>query len=573
MGISYIFNIYMTVESVIDLLISRGLVEADQREQFMQSVHESGQEVTQAIEALGVLPRDQLFQLVAQDIGGEFYDLSGFEPSPQVLKAIPAGTAKLYQAMPIQFTDDGGLQVAIANPLDPQNLEELGFTLNQQIHPAVAPPEQIAALIETFYYGGGAAEGDDGGGESDALRQIRDEIAALSEDDAEEESNSAPIIRYVDLVLYQAIKEKASDIHFEPFDDDFKIRYRVDGALYEMAPPPQHLKQPIISRIKVMAALNIAETRLPQDGRITKEINGQPIDMRVSTLPTVFGESVVLRVLDRSNVNLDLENLNLLPEIYEYINDTIQKPNGIFICTGPTGAGKTTTLYACLRKVNTEDTKLLTAEDPVEYEQDGIIQVPIQENIGLTFGRVLRAFLRQDPDRILVGEMRDLETAQIAIQASLTGHLVLSTLHTNDAAGAVTRLIDMGCEPFLVAATLEGVLGQRLLRRICQDCRVAYKPSEAVLAQIGVTSAEIGAKEFYTGQGCDSCNDTGYSGRQGLFELLDLNDPIRDLVAKRAATVVIKQKAQELGMKTLREDGLRNIYDGITTIEEVLKYT
>ncbi len=391
--------------------------------------------------------------------------------------------------------------------------------------------------------------------------------------DAEDETNSAPIIRYVDLVLYQAIKEKASDIHFEPFEDDFKIRYRVDGALYEMAPPPQHLKQAIISRIKVMSSLNIAERRLPQDGRITKEINGQGIDMRVSTLPTIFGESVVLRVLDRSNVNLNLEMLNLPPETFEYITETIEKPNGIFICTGPTGAGKTTTLYACLRRINTEDAKLLTAEDPVEYDIDGIMQVPINEAIGLNFGRVLRAFLRQDPDRILVGEMRDLETAQIAIQASLTGHLVLSTLHTNDAPGAVTRLIDMGCEPFLVAATLEGVLGQRLLRRICPDCRVAYKPSQAVLAQLGINPSDLGGNQFYTGQGCEKCNDTGYRGRQGLFELLDMSNPIRDLIAQRAATVVLKQKAQELGMRTLREDGIRNIFDGITTIEEVLKYT
>jgi len=563
----------MTVDSVIDLLVSRGLIDESQRQEYISAVYESEHDVTQAVEDLGVIQRDQLFHLVAQDIGGEYYDLAEFEPAPQVLKAIPAGTAKLYQAFPIQFLDEG-LQVVIANPLDPQNLEELGFTLNQQIIPAVAPPEQISALIETHYYGGGegGAEGT-GAGESDALAAIRAEVAALSEDDLDEESNSAPIIRYVDLVLYQAIKEKASDIHFEPFEDDFKIRYRVDGALYEMAPPPQHLKQAIISRIKVMSALNIAETRLPQDGRITKEINEQPIDMRVSTLPTAFGESVVLRVLDRANVNLDLENLNLQSEVYDYIQDTIVKPNGIFICTGPTGAGKTTTLYACLRKVNTEDSKLLTAEDPVEYDIDGIMQVPVNEAIGMTFGKVLRAFLRQDPDRILVGEMRDLETAQIAIQASLTGHLVLSTLHTNDAPGAVTRLVDMGCEPFMVAATLEGVLGQRLLRRICDDCRVAYQPTSAVLAQLGLSEADTGGREFYTGQGCDSCNDTGYKGRQGLFELLDMTDPIRDLVAQRAATVIIKQKAQELGMKTLREDGLRNIFDGITTIEEVLKYT
>lgn len=565
----------MTVESVIDLLISRGLIDDSQREDYIAAAYGSEHDITYALEEMGVIQRDQLFHLVAQDIGGEFYDLSEFEPAPQVLKAVPAGTAKLYQAIPIQFLD-AGLQVAIANPLDPQNLEELAFSLNQAIVPAVAPPEQIADLIERCYYGGGGAAGDApgaGGGESDALAAIRAEVASLSEDDLEEESNSAPIIRYVDLVLYQAIKEKASDVHFEPFEDDFKIRYRVDGALYEMAPPPQHLKQAIISRIKVMSSLNIAETRLPQDGRITKEINGQPIDMRVSTLPTAFGESVVLRVLDRSNVNLDLETLNLTPDLFEYITDTIVKPNGIFICTGPTGAGKTTTLYACLRRINTEDSKLLTAEDPVEYDMDGIMQVPINEAIGLNFGRVLRAFLRQDPDRILVGEMRDLETAQIAIQASLTGHLVLSTLHTNDAPGAVTRLVDMGCEPFLVAATLEGVLGQRLLRRICPDCRVSYKPSAAVLRQLGLTDADIGGNDFYTGQGCDACNDTGYRGRQGLFELLDMSDPIREMVAQRAATVVLKQKAQELGMKTLREDGLRNIFQGITTIEEVLKYT
>ena len=568
----------MTVESVIDLLISRGLIDDSQRSEYITAGHESEVDITQAVEQMGIIQRDQLFQLVAQDIGGEYYDLSDFEPAQQVLMAVPAGTAKLYQAIPIQFLD-GGLQVAIANPLDPQNLEELGFSLDQTIIPAVAPAEQISELIERFYYGGGAGgageggEAGPGGGESDALAAIRAEVAALSEEDLEEESNSAPIIRYVDLVLYQAIKEKASDIHFEPFEDDFKIRYRVDGALYEMAPPPQHLKAAIISRIKVMSGLNIAETRLPQDGRITKEINDKPVDMRVSTLPTAFGESVVLRVLDRSNVNLDLETLNLEPQVYEYVTDTIDKPNGIFICTGPTGAGKTTTLYACLRRINTEDSKLLTAEDPVEYDMDGIMQVPVNENIGLTFGRVLRAFLRQDPDKILVGEMRDLETAQIAIQASLTGHLVLSTLHTNDAPGAVTRLVDMGCEPFLVAATLEGVLGQRLLRRICPDCKVAYNPTAAVLAQLGLTEADTGGREFFTGQGCDACNDTGYRGRQGLFELLDMTDPIRELVSQRAATVVLKQKAQELGMKTLREDGLRNIFGGITTIEEVLKYT
>ena len=394
-----------------------------------------------------------------------------------------------------------------------------------------------------------------------------------SAQDLENEANSAPIIRYVDLVLYQAIKEKASDIHFEPFEKDFKIRYRVDGALYEMAPPPPHLALPILSRVKVMANMNIAERRIPQDGRIVKQVGEKQVDMRVNSLPTQHGESIVLRVLDRSSVNLSLENLGLTESIYNYICDTIEMPNGIFIVTGPTGAGKTTTLYAALRRINTIDSKLLTAEDPVEYDIDGIIQIPINEAIGLDFPRVLRAFLRQDPDRIMIGEMRDKETATIAIQAALTGHLVLSTLHTNDAPGAVTRLIDMGCEPFLVAASLEGVLAQRLVRTICPECKSPYEPTEAILSQLGVSAHELGDKHFFTGAGCEKCGQTGYRGRRGLYELLDISDPIRDLITAKAPTVVMKQKAMELGMNTLREDGLRNIYLGNTTIEEVLKYT
>ncbi|MCB1236634.1 MAG: type II/IV secretion system protein [Verrucomicrobiae bacterium] len=555
----------MNAESVADLLVARDVIDHGQRDDLVSSVEQSGKDVVSVLEDYQILTRDQLYQLIAEDIGGEYFDLSQFTPAPQLLKALPAGMARLHEAIPIQITEEG-LMVALANPLDPQGLEELGFSLGHAVVPAVAEPKQIRDLIERFY-------GQDSEGMNQALVELQREAASLTGDDAASEANSAPIIRYVDLVLYQAIKERASDIHFEPFEHDFKIRYRVDGALYEMAPPPQHLKAAIISRIKVMSNLNIAETRLPQDGRIMKTIGDKQVDMRVSTLPTAYGESVVLRVLDRSNVNLDLENLNLPEYIFEYITDTIEKPNGIFICTGPTGAGKTTTLYACLRRINTVDSKLLTAEDPVEYDIEGIMQVPINDGIGLTFGRVLRAFLRQDPDRILVGEMRDLETAQIAIQASLTGHLVFSTLHTNDAPGAVTRLIDMGCEPFLVAATLEGVLGQRLLRRICDNCKVAYRPSEAVLAQIGLTLSDVGRREFYTGRGCEVCNDTGYKGRQGLFELLDVTDPIREMVTQRASTVVLKQKAVEIGMRTLREDGLRNIFEGITTIEEVLKYT
>jgi type IV pilus assembly protein PilB len=554
----------MNADTIIDLLVNRDWLSADQGEAILAQARQSRTDIVDALERGGYITRDGLFNLIAEDIGGVYYDLSNFEPSAQILATIPAGTARLHRALPIQF-DETSLYVALVDPLDPNTVEDLRFALNQDIRLVVAEPARVEELINRCYAEKAA----------DDFGDVMSQLSAITggNDDLEAEANSAPIIRYVDLVLYQAIKERASDIHFEPFEDDFKIRYRVDGALYEMAPPPQHLQLSITSRIKVMGNLNIAERRLPQDGRIMKTIAGQPVDLRVSTLPTQFGESVVLRVLDRSSVNLDLKNLNLPPYVAEYIEETIIKPNGIFICTGPTGAGKTTTLYACLRRINTIDTKILTAEDPVEYDVDGIIQVPVNEAIGMTFARVLRAFLRQDPDRILIGEMRDLETAQIAIQASLTGHLVFSTLHTNDAPGAVTRLVDMGCEPFLVAATMEGVLAQRLLRTICPDCRVPYPPNDTILAKLNLTRGDVGNQMFYTGAGCATCNNTGYKGRQGLFELLDMNDKLRDLVTQRVGTLVLKQKAIEMGMRTLREDGIRCIFEGVTTIEEVLKYT
>ena len=465
------------------------------------------------------------------------------------------------------------LRVALVDPLDPRAAEDLRFALGKDIDVVVAPTEQIEDRLKQHY-------GTDMSSMEEILTQLGEagELLQLREGGGsagatEAEANATPIIRFVDLILYQAIQDRASDIHFEPFENEFKIRYRVDGALYEMAPPPRHLALPVISRVKVMASMNIAERRLPQDGRIQKNIAGRSVDLRVSTLPTQFGESVVLRVLDRSTVNLDLEMLGMPDYIHSYILEVIERPNGIFIATGPTGSGKTTTLYSCLRKINTIDSKLLTAEEPVEYDLEGIVQVPVNEGIGLTFARVLRAFLRQDPDRIMVGETRDLETAQIAIQASLTGHLVFTTLHTNDAPGAVTRLIDMGVEPFLISSTLEAVLGQRLLRSICPNCRTTYKPTEELLAQLELSRRDIGAKEFHYGKGCDACNNTGYKGRKGIYELMKITDPIRELINERAPTVTLKQKAIELGMVTLRQDGLRSIFAGDTTIEEVLKYT
>ena len=556
----------MDNQQIIDLFQARGLVDPSLAQDILQEVEHSGKEIAEILADFEVVQhRDDIWPIVASELGTEVVDIRNWTPADALLSLVPAGTARLHGALPVKFDDDG-LSVALVDPLNPQVVEDLRFALERDVRVVVAPDYLVESKINECY-----------GGEGKAMQDILDQFELsnidLSDEDLENEVNSAPIIRYVDLVLYQAIKEKASDIHFEPFEDDFKIRYRVDGALYEMAPPPPHLALPILSRVKVMANMNIAERRVPQDGRIVKQVGEKQVDMRVSSLPTIYGESIVLRVLDRASVNLSLDNLGLPNHIYDYISDTIEKPNGIFIVTGPTGAGKTTTLYAALRRINTIDSKLLTAEDPVEYDIDGIVQIPVNEAIGLTFPRVLRAFLRQDPDRIMVGEMRDKDTAAIGIQAALTGHLVLSTLHTNDAPGAVTRLLDMGCEPFLVAASLEGVLAQRLVRSICGDCKAAYEPTEAILSQLGVSPHELGDKEFNTGAGCDICGQTGYRGRQGLYELLDINDTLRELITSRAPTVVLKQKAIELGMNTLREDGLRNIYMGNTTIEEVLKYT
>jgi len=556
----------MDNQQIIDLFQSRGLIDRSLAQDILAEVEHSGKEIAEILADFQVIQgRDDIWPIVASELGTYVVDIRDWTPSDALLALVPAGTARLHGALPISFNENG-LSVALVDPLNPQVVEDLRFAIGREFTIVVAPDYLVEEKINDCYGGEGKAM-------EDILNQFALEASNANDLDLETEANSAPIIRYVDLVLYQAIKEKASDIHFEPFENDFKIRYRVDGALYEMAPPPQHLALPILSRVKVMANMNIAERRVPQDGRIVKQVGEKQVDMRVSSLPTHHGESIVLRVLDRSSVNLSLENLGLPKDIYDYIGETIEKPNGIFIVTGPTGAGKTTTLYAALRRINTIDAKLLTAEDPVEYDIDGIIQIPINEAIGLDFPRVLRAFLRQDPDRIMVGEMRDKETATIGIQAALTGHLVLSTLHTNDAPGAITRLLDMGCEPFLVAASLEGVLAQRLVRSICKECKSPYEPNEAVLSQLGVSAHELGDKQFQTGAGCDICGQSGYRGRQGLYELLNISDPIRELITGRAPTVVIKQKAIELGMNTLREDGLRNIYLGGTTIEEVLKYT
>jgi type IV pilus assembly protein PilB len=561
----------MNDKQVAELFIEQHVLQPSQADDVLNEASLNGKTIAQAMVDSGFVDEHSFYQTIADALGTEYIDLSQREIPASIIKMVPSGLARLHRALPIALSGNT-LRLALADPLDPSAAEDLRFALGKDVDVVVAPTEQIEERIKQ-YYGTDTASMEEilaQLGEAGDLLQLRGDQTAAA---VEAEANATPIIRFVDLIMYQAIQDRASDIHFEPFEQEFKIRYRVDGALYEMSPPPRHLALPVISRVKVMANMNIAERRLPQDGRIQKNIAGRNVDLRVSTLPTQFGESVVLRVLDRTTVNLDLEMLGMPDYIFNYILEVIERPNGIFIVTGPTGSGKTTTLYSCLRKINTIDSKLLTAEEPVEYDLEGVVQVPVNEAIGLNFARILRAFLRQDPDRIMVGETRDLETAQIAVQASLTGHLVFTTLHTNDAPGAVTRLVDMGVEPFLISSTLEAVLGQRLLRSICPACRTTYQPSEPLLAELEISRRDIGDKKFYYGKGCDACNQTGYKGRKGIYELMEISDPIRELINERAPTVVLKQKAVELGMVTLRQDGIRSIFAGDTTIEEVLKYT
>jgi type IV pilus assembly protein PilB len=563
------------IPPLLSLIKENNQIDDLQFEEVQGEFKRTGKPIVQLLQDLGIMDLDTVLQVMADHLGTRVVSLRDSDLPPQVIQAVPAKAARMYQCLPV-FLQDGTLQVALVDPLNPQHIDQLSFVVKQTLQLVVADPTSVQKLIEKYYPEESESVSDilaELGADKEIAREV-DEAAATEDTTMMVGlANEAPIVRFVNLVLLQAVQDRASDIHFEPFETEFRIRYRVDGALYEMSPPPKHLALPVTSRIKVMANLNISEKRVPQDGRINFAMGGRQVDLRVSTLPTQFGESIVLRVLDRSAVNLEIESLGLPKFIYDYVSEAILRPNGIFVATGPTGCGKTTTLYSCLRRVNTIDSKLLTAEDPVEYDIEGIMQVAIHEAVGLTFSKALRSFLRQDPDIIMVGEMRDLETAQISIQASLTGHLVLSTLHTNDSPGAVTRLIDMGVEPFLISSTLVAVLGQRLVRTICKNCRTPFEPTESQLAMLNLSPHDLGDKVFYYGRGCANCNDTGYKGRKGIFELLVINDALRTLINERAPTVVIRQKAVELGMVTLREDGLRGIFDGDTTIEEIVKYT
>ena len=556
--------------AIYEFLREQRLVSVAQLDELNEEHKATGKPLADVVVDLGIIEKSELLRRIADHLGYDYLRELPVQFDGDAIAAVTGKLARDYGVMPLR-ADEQNIDLLVTDPFNTQAVDDLTFALDRNVRLYFADPDKVDVQIKQHY-----------GENEESIEDLLQEISTgklvatdreLSERDLESMAEQTPIIKFVNLVVGQAIRDKASDIHFEPFEHEFKIRYRIDGALYEMAPPPKALALPIISRIKVLASLNIAERRIPQDGRIKITIGGRAVDLRVSTLPTQFGESVVLRVLDQAAVQLDITQLGMPADVFNGIQEIIRRPNGIFIVTGPTGSGKTTTLYSGLRIINTVDLKLLTAEDPVEYEIEGIMQVPVNPLVGLTFASALRSFLRQDPDVIMVGEIRDLETAQIAIQASLTGHLVLSTLHTNDSSGAITRLIDMGVEPFLIASTLEAVLAQRLVRRVCTQCKSAYVPPVELLSQLGISRDSVGSRQFFFGRGCPTCTQSGYRGRRGIYEWRRVSEAVRDLITQRSPTLVIRQKAIEQGMRTLRDDGLRAIFDGLTSIEEVIKYT
>jgi len=513
---------------------------------------------------------------LAGQAGMGYMDLTGFEIPDEAKAVIPAESVQTYQVVPVEYSPTSRrLKIAMKSPDNFRAIDDLRLLIgSSNVEAVVADPALIDAIIKKhFAKQESVADVVTSLARDDKFKGLEGRGESIDLDAVLEAASDNQVIKLLNLVLLQAIKDRASDIHFEPFENEFKMRYRIDGVLYEMVPPPKHLGPAITSRIKVMAGLDIAERRLPQDGRIELTLQGNPVDLRIAVLPTMHGESVVMRVLDRSNVELALDRLGLRTDDIETVRRLINKPNGIVIVTGPTGSGKTTTLYAALSELNTIDCKILTAEDPVEYDIDGLCQCQVSADAELTFAKLLRSFLRQDPDIILVGEIRDLETAQIAVQASLTGHLVLSTLHTNDAPSSIVRLLDLGLESFLLTATLEGVIAQRLVRTVCTKCKEAYQPTEEELMELQLTPEIVRGKRFMRGKGCDRCNGSGYKGRLALYEIMTIDDELRDMVMKQASTSVLRVHARKRGMRTLREAGLLAIYEGLTTIDEVVRET
>ncbi len=559
------------------ILIKLGKLRRTQVEEALEIQKENRGPIGSILVELGYISDDDLNQALAAQSGMDSIDLSKLEISPEVVDKMTVQMATTYRAVAFDYdANRNELKLAMDNPDNFVATDDLKTLLGCNIKPFLCAADDLQKALDRFYPEGAQESittliGDLS--DDDELAKFSDRGDSIDLAELKELSDLSPVKKLLNLVLLQAIKDKASDVHFEPFEDEFKMRYRIDGVLYEMVPPPRYIALAIASRIKVMANLDIAERRLPQDGRIELFVKGAQIDLRVAVLPTMFGESIVLRILDRSNVSLSLDKIGMRDDDLVKFRQIMRKPNGIIINTGPTGSGKTTTLYSALNELNTPDIKILTAEDPVEYDIDGLVQTQVRPDVGLTFGKALRSFLRQDPDVILVGEVRDLETAQISVQAALTGHLVFSTLHTNDAPSTIARLLDLGLEAFLMTATIEAIVAQRLVRRICTSCKADYHPTEQQLMELELNPEEVGDRVFCYGKGCDYCNNTGYRGRLGLYEIMVMTDRLRELIMDNGSTAVLRREALKSGMRTLRQSGLLAIYEGITSLDEVVKET
>lgn len=555
-------------ERIADILRREGLINEEQLKRALEEQRKTGELIGRTLVRLGFLPEKKLLQVISRVRGIPFVDLSSYPIDPEVFKIVPENLARRYFILPLAKADNV-LTVATTDPIDLNALDEVGFKTGLVIEPVLSTEEDIRQALDHFYGTKGAIE--------EVVQTVTEEDLGyapeeeMSVDILEEKAGEAPIIRVVNLLITQAVRERASDIHIEPLKENVRIRYRIDGVLQERPALPKNLQLGIISRIKVMARLNIAEKRLPQDGRIIIKMGEKDIDLRVSTYPTVFGENVVMRVLDKSSVMMGVEELGLPPQTKEKFRALIHRPNGIILVTGPTGSGKTTTLYAALNEVNSIDKNIITVEDPVEYQIKGIRQSQVNPKAGFTFANALRSILRQDPDIIMVGEIRDLDTARIAVQAALTGHLVFSTLHTNDAPGALTRLVDMGIESYLVASSVIGVIAQRLVRLLCEKCKVSYCPSAVLLKKLGLEGKE--KYTFYQAKGCRSCQNLGYKGRIGIFELMLMSERIRNLVIAGTSSSQIKKEAVAEGMSTLFQSALQHVINGKVSVEEMLRVT
>ncbi|MGO9470578.1 MAG: GspE/PulE family protein [Isosphaeraceae bacterium] len=560
------------------IMVDMGYLDEEALWKILEEQKRSGTELFGKVAVrMGLVKEDQVLKALGEELGMKTVKLADVTIPAELTELVNESMATAYKIVPIsQNKKDKSITVAMAEPQNPSTLDSLRMFLSTEVKGAIASEADVMAAIERLYAGHHESI-------QDVVKQIEQDKGlqklvgrnenTIDLEAIEEMAEAAPVRKLLNMVLLLAIKDKASDVHFEPFEEEYKMRYRVDGVLYELVPPPRHLAPAIASRIKVMSNLDIAERRLPQDGRIQLALGGNEVDIRVSTLPTMFGESVVLRILDRTVVQLDLKKLGMPEDTMTQWHQIIEKPNGIVLVTGPTSSGKTTTLYATLNHLNRIEDKIITTEEPVEYDIEGLIQIPVNPDIGVTFAACLRSILRQDPDKILVGETRDLETAEISIQASLTGHIVFTTLHTNDAPSAVTRLRDMGLPTFLITATVEAVLAQRLVRKICSFCRTEFTPAPEVCMELGLTPDQASQKKFFYGKGCDKCNNTGYKGRMGIYELLVMNDTLREMVVAEASLDDFRNACRKFGMRTLREAGMNAIHNGQSTIEEIVRET